>query len=175
MTKEFETRIRISHSSTTQSVLKEMERRIQYSLTFCDTVLNIATDAICQLATWSCPNWDLHVFLCWNRSLLNLSCVRLWIANIHQYFCFVLYCFDSRFNVKFIEMKMVVAKHSRIIMDILCPIKEEVRPGAREMSISPALPMAPYTNIFDTIKSRLKVTIFYFKLANLPCILKRLS
>ena len=41
-----------------------------------------ATGAACQqrtlttLDTWSCPLWDLHVFLCRDQSFLNLSCFR---------------------------------------------------------------------------------------------------
>ena len=39
--------------------------------------------------TWSCPIWDLHLFLCWDHSFLNLSCLRTFlVSNIHRYFYF---------------------------------------------------------------------------------------
>ena len=56
---------------------------------------NIATGAASQQRTltppdtWSCPIWDLHLFLCWDHSFLNLSCLRtFWDSNIPRYFYF---------------------------------------------------------------------------------------
>ena len=57
-----------------------------------------ATGAVCQHRTltapdtWSCPIWDLHLFLCWDHSFLNLSCLRtFWVSNIPRYFYFALH------------------------------------------------------------------------------------
>ena len=41
--------------------------------------------------TWSYPIWDLHLFLCWDHSFLNLSYPRtFWVSNIPRYFYFAL-------------------------------------------------------------------------------------
>ena len=44
--------------------------------------------------TWSCPILDLHLFLCWDHSFLNVSCLRtLWVSNIPGYFYFALWVY----------------------------------------------------------------------------------
>ena len=41
--------------------------------------------------TWSCPIKDLHLFLCWDHSFLNLPCLRtFWVSNIPRNFYFAI-------------------------------------------------------------------------------------
>ena len=46
--------------------------------------------------SWSCPIWDLHLFLCWDHSFLNLSYLRtFWVSNIPRYFYFAFNSMES--------------------------------------------------------------------------------
>ena len=58
-------------------------------------ILEVAIGAASQQSTltptdsWSCPIWDLHLFKCWDRSFLNLSCLwTFWFSIIPRYFYF---------------------------------------------------------------------------------------
>ena len=63
-----------------------------------------ATGEACQQRTrtptdtWSCPIWDLQVFKCWDRCLLNLSCFRTFEFRTSigtSLFCFGCYLCSS--------------------------------------------------------------------------------
>ena len=43
--------------------------------------------------TWSCPILDLHLFLCWDHSFLNLSCTTDLLSFEHP--SVLLFCFAS--------------------------------------------------------------------------------
>ena len=42
------------------------------------------------LDTWSCPIWDLHLFHCLDKSLVNLSCLRTFNFKHPRYFYFAI-------------------------------------------------------------------------------------